>query len=38
MNNAAKINPNDDNADHYMGPDGHYEKFGDIVHKLPDDE
>ena len=27
----------DDDADHYMGPDGHYEKYGDIVHKLPDE-
>ena len=27
----------DDDADYYTGPDGHYEKYGDIVHKLPDE-
>ena len=31
-------NAKDNDADHYMGPDGHYEKYGDILHKLPDDE
>ena len=28
----------DDDTDYYTGPDGHYEKYGDILHKLPDDE
>ena len=37
MGNKAGINPNDD-SDYYMGPDGHYERYGDIPHSLSDDE
>ena len=35
--NAAGINPNDD-SDWHTGPDGHYERYGDIPHALNDPE
>ena len=30
-------NAKDNDADYYTGPDGHYEKYGDILHKLSDE-